>query len=171
MNQKGDVGSAKVCCKSPDLRPSPLRRGFDFRPDFVVAERFEPAFERLKRSPVYKQASFEIAIARLDSPPSLLFRANEAIELGGGAQGLRRRSHLIPLSAGPKIEIEDDIDAKFQTSRPKSADLHRHAIEEDRKIIDGGIVAIEAGHPLVMREANRRKLLLELASKSRFART
>jgi hypothetical protein len=152
-----------------DLRTSRLRRVFDFCSHLVVAERFKPAFERLKGSSRYKQASVEIAIARLNPPPSLLFRASETIELGGGAQGTGRRLRFIPLSASPEIEIEDDVDAKLQTSRPKSADLRRHAIEENRKIIDGRIVAIETGHPLVMREAKRRELPLELAGECRFA--
>src|ERR1700720_1557159 len=85
---------------------------------FVAVETFKTRFEHLERVARDKQATVEADIPLFNPSPSDIICAGEAIESNISADCCNLFSHFIALLACPKIEVQHDIKAKFQASRP-----------------------------------------------------
>lgn len=128
----------------------------DFDPRLIAAQRLEAMPKHLKGISGDVQASPEIGVAFSDTPPGLFLGAGDAVEpcLRAGCGDLCPKS--VAFSARPECEIEHDVDAQFEASGPDLLQEFGNPSVELREMLDRRIVAVEARHPLVMREADGR---------------
>jgi hypothetical protein len=106
---------------------------------------------------------------RFDAPPRILLGAGDPVKARLRANCGDLCPESIALPARPTPEIEHDVDAQLQTPRPDLFQEFGNPSVVFREILDRRIVALQAGHPFVMREADGRDLLLELAGERRLA--
>jgi len=73
-----------------------------------------------------------------------------------------------PFQAVPKTEVKHDINAEFETARPDFPDLLVNPSIVILESFNRRVIAVKTRHPLVVREADCRKLPLKSAGESRF---
>lgn len=77
---------------------------------------------------------------------------------------------MIALLPRPKIQVQNNVKAEFETSGPHFLDLLGHALIEYRKLIWRRINSEEPRHPLVMGESDCGELLFQTARERRLSR-
>jgi hypothetical protein len=86
-----------------------------------------------------------------------MFRANQSMETRPPAARRNPRPGRIPPDSRPKTKVEHHIQAEFEASRPDLLDLLTNPPIEILEILDRRIIAVEARHPFIVREPDRRK--------------